>query len=234
MKQRLKPSQPVMVPRASDWVPPEKRDTAWWLFKEKFHCRVQRIQTISIEEMKEYGTPTSGDPNFDAQMRNERQDRMLSVVQMIEYWENGITVGVVNEVDTKRIYEYVVNHLTAWKHRIEYELNVRGAPLDELIKLDKFANVVYKHARYHFTQDYVDSLLARKVQGARANRNTIMKPFVETQVINGGAAPAEQTDAQKALAEKYPDRVGMADAFKRGQATTINGGPVRNTRWQKT
>jgi hypothetical protein len=93
---------------------------------------------------------------------------------------------------------------------------------------------VYKHARYHFTQDYVDSLLARKTQGARANRNTIMKPFVETQVINGGAAATEQTDAQKALAEKYPDRVSMADAFKRGQATTINGGPVRNTRWQKT
>jgi hypothetical protein len=232
MKQRMKLINPVVVPRASDWVPPEQRDTAWWIFKELFHCRVQRIQTISIEEMKEYGTPTSGDPNFDAQMRNERQDRMLTIVQMVEYWENGITVGVAAEKDTKRIYEYIAAHLSAWRYKLDVELNTRGAPLDELMKLDKFATVVYKHARYHFTQEYVDSLLARKLQSSRANRNTIMKPFVDTKVVN---AEAEQSDAQKALQEKYPDRLSMADAFKRGQQSNPNGTTSSGfrARWQK-
>jgi hypothetical protein len=42
-----------MVPRASNWVPPEQRDSGWWIFNELFHCRVQRIQTLSLEEMRE-------------------------------------------------------------------------------------------------------------------------------------------------------------------------------------
>jgi hypothetical protein len=233
MKQRMIPSKPVCVPRASDWVAPANRDTAWWIFKELFHCRVQRIQTVSIEEMKEYGTPTSGDPTFDAQMRHERVDRMLTIAQMVEYWEAGVTVGVVEEKNTKKIYELIANHLTAWRHKLDNELNNRGAPLDELMKLDKFANVVYSHARFHFTQEYVDSLLHRKLASARAARHNVLKPYEEPVVPVNQAGGEEPTDPQKRLDEKYPPRQSMADAFKRGQGASVSGGGTLFTpRWK--
>jgi hypothetical protein len=231
MKQRLKPPQPVMVPRASDWVPPEKRDPAWYLFNQLFHCRVQRIQTLSLEEMKEYGTPTSGDPEYDAQMRNERQDRMLTIAKMVEYWDNGITVGVVAEADTKRIYDYISNHLIAWKYKLEHELNNRGAPLEDLIKLDKFANSVYRHAKYHLPDDYVESILHKSIRGARMHRANIMKPFqAQPSTINGQVE--EPKSRQEELDEKYPNRVSMADAFKRGQSNGGVTGGVGVPRWR--
>jgi hypothetical protein len=230
MKQRLKPRNPVTVPRASDWVPPEERDTGWWLFNQLFHCRVQRIQTVSIDEMKDYGTPTSGDPEFDAQMRNERIDRMLTIKQMMEYWDQGVTVGVVSEKDTKSIYELITNHLLAWKRHLEVEINVRGAPLDDLIKLDAFANIVYKHARFHFTKEYVDSILGRKIEAIPHARDNVIKPFSEVVRINADERAQSPEDAQKKLEEQYPDRVSLSDAFQRGQR---NGGVNPGFSWRR-
>lgn len=225
MKQRLKPKSPVVVPRASNWVPPEQRDTAWYLFNEWFLCRIQAIHTVSLEDMREYGTPTSGDAAFDAQMRNERVERMFTVSKMFEYWREGITVGVVNELDTKKIYEIISNHLVAWKHHLQYEVNVRGAPLDELVKLDEFANTVHKHAKYHFTKDYVDSLLGRRIDEIRHAKHNVIKPYEELAVTristDGKSAEEARTAAEAARKEQYPDRVSLSDAFKRGQS---NGG----------
>ncbi len=234
MKQRLKPKTPVTVPRASDWVPPEQRDTGWFLFNQLFHCRVQRIQTISIDEMKEYGTPTSGDPDFDAQMRNERIDRMLTINAMMDYWDEGITIGVADPADTKKIYELISNHLIAWKHHLSVEVNVRGAPLDDLLKLDAFASTVHKHAKFHFTQDYVDSLLGRRIEEIKHSRDNVMKPYSEndiTRISTDGKTHEEiQTEAEKKLQEQYPDRVSLSDAFTRGQR---NGGVSPVFSWRK-
>lgn len=235
MKQRLKPKNPVVVPRASNWVPPAQRDTAWWIFNELFHCRVQRIQTLSLDEMKEYGTPTSGLPEFDEQMRNERIDRMLTISQMMEYYEQGVTVGVVADKDTKRIYDFITDHLLAWRHHLQTELNTRitsAAPLEDLVKLDQFANVVYKHAKYHFTQEYVDSLLGRKIDAIPHARQNVIKPFSEVVRISadGKSHEVHQNEEQEPVQEKYPDRVSLADAFTRGQK---NGGVKPAFAWRK-
>lgn len=222
MKQRMKPTNPVTVPRASSWVPVEQRTPAWWLFHELFHCRAQRIQLMSMEEMKEYGTPTSGDPDFDAQMRNERVDVMLPIAgprSMVTYWDQGITIGVANEKDTKRIYELIANHLEAWRHHLTTDLNNRGAPLDELLKLDKFASVVYKHAKFHFPKDFVDSILARQVSNSRVSRANLQAAYEQKPVVINGETGEKEVDHQKLIEEQYPDRVSMADAFKRGQSS---------------
>jgi hypothetical protein len=221
MKQRVPRSQPVQRPTASTWLPPEQRDTAWYIFHKLFLCRVQAIQTVSIEAMREFGTPTSGDPDFDKQMQNERVDRMLSISQMIEYWESGVTIGVANQKDTKVIYELISDHLNAWKNKLEYELNIRHAPIDDLVKLDKFANTVYRHAKYLFPEDYVESILHRKLSGTmRVARDQLIKPLApRVTTINA--------EAQEPEDKKYPERVSMADAFTRGR---LNG--PASVRWK--
>lgn len=226
MKQRLVPKRPVVVPRsavpqASSWVPPEQRTSAWYLFHELFLCRVQRIQTLSLEEMREFGTPTSGDPEFDKQMRNERVDRMLPICSssgssMLDYWEQGVTVGIANEKDTKTIYEYISNHLEAWKTHLSVEINVRGAPLEDLVKLDKFANVVHKHARYHFTQEYVDSIMGRQIEAIPHAVQNVLRPYEEVIRIGQPTVQPTADEAQKQLEEQYPNRVSLSDAFQRG------------------
>jgi hypothetical protein len=221
MKQRVPRSQPVQRPTASTWLPPEKRDTAWYLFHKLFLCRVQAIQTVSIEAMREYGTPTSGDPDFDKQMQNERVDRALSIAQMVEYWEAGVTIGIADQKDTKVIYELISDHLNAWKNKLENELNIRHAPIDDLVKLDNFANAVYRHAKYQFGTEYVESILHRKLSGAmRVPRDQLLKPVAQVTTINAESSPEPDE-------KTYPERVSMADAFTRGR---LNG-PV-SLRWK--
>jgi hypothetical protein len=213
MKQRVPRSQPVHKPQASTWLPPEQRDTAWWIFHKLFLCRLQRIQTLTIEEMREFGTPTSGDSEYDKQMQNERVDRMLSIAQMMQYWSEGITIGVSDEKDTKLIYELITNHLSAWRNKLEFELNVRNAPIEDLVNLDKFANAVYRHAKYQFSEEYVDSILHRKLAGAtRVPRGKFLKaPNSGITTINKDQSPTADEQNER------PERVGMADAFTRGR-----------------
>ncbi|WP_144106597.1 hypothetical protein [Paraburkholderia sp. BCC1886] len=216
MKQHVKRSAPVARPKASTWLPPEQRDSAWYIFHQLFNCRVQRIATISVNEMRDFGTPTSGETEYDKQMQNERIDRMLTIAQMVKYWKEGVTIGVTNEKDTKQIYQLITDHLVAWKNRLAEELVIRNAPLDELTDLDRFANTVYSHAKYQFTEEIVESILHRKMMGGmRATRSNLIAPTVIT--INKGSDNAEPEEP------KRPDRVSMSDAFARGREQSAFG-----------
>lgn len=200
------------------WVPPEQRDTRWYLWHKLFRCRVSNIQTMSVEYLQEFGMPSSGDAQYDRETANELVQRMLSINQMVEFFRNGVTVGVCQVSDTKEIYERIKDHLDAWKLKLERSVNIRGAPVDDLVLLDRFATTVYKHARHHFTEQYVDSLLVRKMnQGARFNRGNILK-----------ALPSElSTSIEDSIREenekKWPEHQSMADIFV-GRHRQVTGG----------
>lgn len=193
----------------STWVPENKRTTAWYLWNSKFHCRVSNIQTMSVEYLAEVGMPSIGDPIHDTQTANELVDRMLSVSQMVEYHQHGVNIHVIKYEDTKRIYELISNHLNAWKQQLENGFNIRGAPIEDLILLDKFANVVYKHAKYQFTTEMVDSIMARRMSTTlRANRTNLLRSEPKAVTINAqGETVVTET--------KYPERQSMDEAFKK-------------------
>lgn len=149
----------------STWVPPEKRDTRFYLFNKLFRCKVPNIQSMSVDYIRHHGMPTVGIPEYDRTMANELVDRMLSVAQMVDYHRRGVEVRVTTRDDTKEIYDVITNHLLAWKRALEATRHPIDAPIDDLIALDEFANVVYPHAQPFFTKEAVDSLLARRITG---------------------------------------------------------------------
>jgi hypothetical protein len=197
------------------WLPPEQRDTRWYLWNERFTCRVPNIQTMSVDYIRYFGMPTTGDPLIDQQTANELVIRSLTVAKMMEYYQAGVTVRVCNEKDTARIYEIVMNHLAAWKSKMEVCLNTRDAPIQDLIDLDKFAGVVYKHARHHQPMgEWVDSFLARSIAGTlRVSRDNILRPPSPQVVIVNGAEEEK----------KLPEHTSMADTFL-GRQREIRGG----------
>lgn len=211
-----------MTTGAGTWIEPEKRSTAWWLWNKKFRCKVSNIQTLSVEYIEHFGMPAVGDPIYDTQTANELVDRMLSINQMVEYHQKGVNIYVNRYEDTKEIYELISNHLNAWKQQLENGFNIRGAPVEDLLMLDKFANVVYKHAKYQFTTEMVDSIMARRMSSTlRGNRTNLLASETKTVTINA--------DGEKVISEtKYPERQSMDQAFKRyhqsgGMATGTTG-----------
>lgn len=191
------------------WTPESERDTSYYIFKALFLCRVTFIQTLSTDYINLYGFPASGDNRTDQETANELVSRMLTISQMSEYFKEGIIVHVVDYKDTKEIYERISNHLNAWKYKLNNEFNIRDAPLDDLLLLDKLASAVYPHAITIMDTAYVDSLLAIRASNVMSvPRDKILSPLRPKNEIVGGD-----------VASNTKSRISMADVFKREYST---------------
>ena len=174
------------------WLPPNERDTRYNIWYKKYKCRLRLIETKSIDELREFGMPTVFDKDYDSTTANEMVIRMLTINEMVEYYKKNVTIYVVNYNDTKLIYEDIMLHLRAWKEYLDTTLMSSGdAPVEDLILLDKFANIVYKHAVYLFTDDYIKSSLI-----------TRMTSVIGLNLGNSG------------IADKTPDRKEHKTIFK--------------------
>lgn len=189
------------------WCPDSEKTPAWWIWRQLYMCRVNNIQTMSLDYIKIFGMPNSGHQQHDMQTANELITRMLSIADMVKFHNEGIIIRLVNYNDAKPIYEHITNYLNMWKNQLETGYHVRSAPIDDLLAMDKFANSLYAHAKHQFTQDYVDSILARRMSTLfKVNRNTVLKPKKADKVIySGEAITSEPVEDNK--------RVSMAEMF---------------------
>lgn len=196
------------------WLPESERDSRWYLWNERYMCRVPFIQTMSPDYLREFGMPSSGYDEYDRQTANELVIRMLTINDMVEYYKRGTTVAVMQPGDTKRIYERISTHLELWKRELETSFHTRNAPLEDLQDLDKFAHAVYEHAKWYFDEPFVESLFARSVGGLLGfNRNSIVKRKSTSRVLEVG-----QEAEMPAEPAKPQSRVSMAEVFASREA----------------
>ena len=182
------------------WVAPHLRTTDWYIFNKLYMCMVKNIDSMSVDYIRIFGHPASGDGLTDKETANELITRMLSIEQMAEYYKNGVTVQVVNVKDTKDIYERISNHLLAWKEIMRTSFNNRAAPIEDLLLLDKLASTVYAYAAPLLTTTDVQSMLARRTGNVMwVNRESIMKPLTPTGEI--------------ITKPVIPERLSMAESF---------------------
>jgi hypothetical protein len=193
----------------------------YWIFDKLWWCRVPFNQSRSVDHIKQFGTPMSGDPERDRGTANELVDRMITIERMVEYWKAGVQVYVKNRAETKNIYEAISTYLQIWKNHLENSLNVGDSPLQDLVDLDQFANVVYSHAKYQLSSTFVEDVMARRVSSVLkvARGDMFVKKTVEFK------ADDTRTDEER-LAEQFPDRssdIGSTFA-QRLQGGSINRG----------
>lgn len=161
------------------WVPLKDRDTAWWVTKKLYKCRIPNLQTMSPAYLKYFGTPDSGDERTNEQMRNELIDVQISIGQMAEYYDEGVQISIPDPKVTREIYERIFDHLQAWKKEMEETINPGGLPavLDDLMKLDRFAAKLHPHAKAFFDKDFVESKFVRRMSGLlRIRREDFFSP----------------------------------------------------------
>lgn len=193
--------------------------TDYYIFEKLWWCRVPFNASRSVEHIKHFGTPMSGDPDRDRATANELVDRMLTIERMVEYTKTGVHVYVKNRNDCKEIYEAISLHLQGWKKHLESSLNTGDAPLQDLVDLDQFANVVYSHAKYQFTNQWMEDVLQRHISSSlKVSRGNM---FVSKPSI----MPQDMRSDEEKLAEQYPDRQDMSDVFaRRLQSGSLNRG----------
>ena len=198
-----------MITRRSDM------DTTVKLWDYLYKVRLPYLQSRSINDLQKFGTTVTGVSALDDDIQNQWITTMLSVAQMVELFKEGIPIKVVSTKDVKEIYDSISHHIHAWTNMLTHGINIGNAPIDDLITLDEFANTIYEHAKYQFTAETVNSLMAQQM-------NTIQRVnahnFFSSNIMRNLNNPDREEGITRINApidkEQIPDRESMADFFK--------------------
>jgi hypothetical protein len=191
-------------------------DTTAKIWDYFYKIRVPNIESMSVDYIKIFGTPTVGDKAIDKELTSQWFTTMATISTMVDYYKNGINIKIVNYKDIKDIYDAINAHLLGWKKRLEQGINVGNAPIDDLIAMDEFANLVYVHARHEFTRDIVDSLLAQKMSSlvniskdGFFNRNILSTQLSDTSsgIITINKADEEELPERESISGLLTSRV---------------------------
>ena len=181
------------------WIPESERTTAWYLFNEKYLCMVPYLESRTPEDIRLFGMPHTGLTEYDMQTANELVERLLTINQIMEYHDAGIEVRVLKRADTKKIYDRIRDHLVVWDNYLKAAFDVRGAPMDDLIKLDALAQTIYPYAKPYITSDS-DSVFSRYL---KTRRNRASLPI--RQVVKEEDTPPETPDEYRGFARTFAE-----------------------------
>jgi glutamate synthase domain-containing protein 2 len=171
-------------------------------------------QTRAIEDIKAHGTNICGVKEIDKSAGTELYNTMLTPAQMAEYYREGVPIRVIKYADIEEIYEAISQHIHAWKNRLEKGINIGGAPIDDLILLDRFANTIYDKAKYQFTPEIADSLVGKSMSDLqRVNVHNFFDAKVLTNIL-AGADDKGVTRINADKEEELPDRESLGEFFK--------------------
>lgn len=213
-----------MSDNQEQWVEPSKRTTAWYLFNKHFFCLVANMQSMSAEYIRFHGMPSTGVKQYDDAMANELVQRSLTINQMVEMHKRGVNVELVDQASSKTIYDFIEAHLLAWKNQLTYSFGTTDEEvIKDLIYLDNFANVIYKHAKYHFAVDALETEFARKISGILSISNaTLLGPMKKPQ-SGDPTTPLVPVDTRPV----YPERASIRDFFINAAPAPAAGLPPR-------
>lgn len=140
-------------------ISPKNRDTRYPLWYVLYQVRVPFIQTLSLEELEEYGLPTSGDKHHDHAMLWEPKLISIPIHRMVDLWSSKANISLVNRSDSVKIYEAIARHLNAWRNFIEDSVHPTTPPTEDLLAMDAFASTIYDHAKVIYDTTFVKTYL---------------------------------------------------------------------------
>lgn len=126
------------------------QDSSIYVFDIVFECRVRNMDLISDEELRDYGSFSTGMEIMNNDNMTQLVAANLSITQMATHVSKGYSLRFIHAQDVLKIYEFTQHHLQRWASNLHnVSLNGAKAPLDDLIILDTFCNVVYEQAKYY-------------------------------------------------------------------------------------
>ena len=148
-----------------------------YIFDIVFECKARNIDLISDEDIKDYGTFSTGMETMDIDNMTQMVSANLSIEKMATHRNKGYELRYCHAEDVLKIYEYTQHYLNRWVAIIGSggSLNGSGAPIDDLVTLDKFCSEVYEQAKFY---DNVKLTSLEQRYGVNVGFNAIRSMFV--------------------------------------------------------
>lgn len=189
-------------------------DTTVRLFDYFYKVRIPYLQSRSIDDIRTYGVVLSGVPEIDNDIQNQWITVMLTINSMVEYYKQDVPIKVCLQSDIKEIYDSISEHITAWQSRLQRGINIGGAPIDDLILMDKFASTIYEHAKYHFTPEVLNSVTANYMSSLhKVNAQNFFNKNV-LEMLGSTSNEPGVTRINAPVAEELPERDSLGEFFK--------------------
>lgn len=197
---------------AGTFIPENERDHRYGIFHVKYFVKIPYIHTRSVDDIREFGMPSSGFREFDTGQENQMVDRYITINEMLEYFLKGVNIAITDYNKTKQIYDAISEYIAFWLADIRKNFSTNHVPLEDLQDLDKFANVVYDKAKWLFSKDIVDNALMNAVNEISVvNFDNIIvdKP----KVIATNYKPDGRKEEQEVDPNQPPPRDSMLEMF---------------------
>lgn len=170
----------------------------YYLFEPRFLVGTIQLALTVIEETHNFSHAHTGDRAMDRDLQYKPARVWLNIDQMIKIIQAGYRTSLVNEQDSLQVYVYIQNHLDTAMRFLSGSMHHVKAPLDDLIALDKLADMVFVYARIQMGKD--DTAPEGMIAGLSLSgmgENSIFK-----------AAATKSLDQQAAASEDdgYPKR----------------------------
>lgn len=175
----------------------QQHGTDHYIFVPIFQVTVPQEALRTEEEVRTYGTPTTMNKRIDATLSRQRTTTYMNIAKMATLHSKGYQVGIVTHSDCKTIYDYVQNHLDAWANLLGNTINRPKAPYEDLYMLDQFAQAVFQHARWQYTdQSNTENSFMRQIDAlGLLGEFSIFQPSITARVRNETTAAGEPIEA---------------------------------------
>lgn len=186
-----------------------KKDTTKPLWEVLFTVLVPQLSIRSAEDISQFGSYVTGDRGIDNSLSNQWVRVMIPISRMVELYQEGAQIRIVDEKDTKIIYDYISDHLLQWEGILSNGINIGDAPVEDLIAMDNFAHAIYSHAKYHFKSEDGGSILGRYMANlGKLNPQNLFK----SAPVDPNATPDKITINEQP--KGLPERDSMSEFFK--------------------
>ncbi len=204
-----------MIPRYGGHA---EKDTTAAIWEMLYLVRIPYLATMSVDYIKEFGLPTSGDPDIDKEQANQYVTTYLSIAKLVDYHKEGVPIRIVNKKDVEDIYLAINEHLEAWKLQIRNGINIGDAPIEDLIAMDAFANDVYGHAKY--------GLKPEETMSAFVAAFSKFNGFAGHNLFKGSSLPSSVSNDPNVVRinhtaeDEIPERESLTEMFKQSLVRT--------------
>ena len=141
------------------------------IWEDLYLVMIPEMYLRTEEDVRSRGSFTMGDPTVDMTLQNSFCKTYRTINQMFELWREGVAIKVVKYDDTEKIYHAIERHLSNWFNYLQVGFNLSTCPIDDLLELDRFANIVYDKAKYVFNEKSVSM-----IQGATNSLGINLNP----------------------------------------------------------
>lgn len=140
------------------------------IFDRKYIVKIKTIDNLDPEYIREYGRPTTNNPEYDKMLMNELVHVAKTIAEMVVMFKKGVVIRIQTPQECAEIYEVIHEYLQLWQARIQNSINVGVAPMEDLIDMDAFAAKIHAPACEAMTRDKSTSTLMNFLANAGMGR----------------------------------------------------------------